>query len=808
MEENKQIIEVVYEGSRENYGAAAAEWLKKSGIAAEEGEPTRKESGLICHRFTALQKIAMDAAVIFVSDEATANEDWKKYINSLPMDIRLIPAGQTINVNYNDPEIIPPRLEEINFIRLDERMYDNLRDSLMTDAAFYTMKNYLVVKSGSWRAFGYEGNLLTDRKEISAYRAVISEHLINQKDEHFREQMKGILEYLDASDRYARKLFWSAVYRWGKRIVYTVLAIAVLIVIYKMSAYYKRASFAAIALSVDAESGDPVTGAIKMTEAITNPFMTDSAKKTAYEKFVSIMDQVWPQSPVGYMYKETILDAAIPEGSQYVWTSDTGGKAILWDTYTGQPELKEKLTDRELRCIAISSTGNTLAALDDAGRLYIRNGSKWNNTNYVSGVDANYVKIRITDNKLLIFDRSEAELVRSDLSDVQNFSAEDGTTVINAAILPDDRVLLVCSSEGELISYSWDGITLSPARHTAIKVTDDPETDILGETVITADENGQVWRFTEKETEQIPLRLPKVLALRFVNAHTVVYHERNIGTGLYDLEDHYDYGGLLADFSAVNNIYASGEMLVMETAYSLMTVSLNDILEKNPSEEILSQAVLYEERTADADLNQTNGMGPERIRIEDNGVIQLEMELPDGPVTVTLDPAMILMNSSGHHAKEDFAVLPPDEYQHYPDEPFTISGVPTVIGIRFVPANEMTNRDYYYILVGSSDGGFAELAADPEKGTMTRTCLHTVPSRAAITAIYQTEDGYILKDEGGRMWSCRTGISTISTNGIYNCVKSKLHAGFTERARDLVSEEVWDKLGLTILPGGDGKEWE
>ncbi|MBR2836426.1 MAG: WD40 repeat domain-containing protein [Coriobacteriales bacterium] len=538
-----------------------------------------------------------------------------------------------------------------------------------------------------------------------------------------------------------------------------------------------------------------------MTEAITNPFSTEMAKKIAYEKYVAFMDKVWDQTPIGQNYKYTINDAAIPAGSRYIWTADSGGKALLWDTYTGQIESKQKLTDGELFCIAANSLGN-VAAMDSDGELYRGDGKGWQDTGVVSSVNPAAARLKMSDNTVLIYDRNTLEQYDAQTTTLlQNTSST--FTVLDAGITAEGKTIVAASDNGNLLVGIWSEDDILNYIATGITVNNRPVSDIRRDVLIVTDDTGQVWKVTGTMTERIPLVLPQALALRFVNDYTVVYHERNIGTGLYDIDEFFDYRSVLSDFRALNNIYATEDMLLMMSESDCRPVSLEGILKKKSA----SSETVYDSKNATADLSATGGKGVESVEIADNGVITMKLQLANGPVTAMLDPAMILHNNSGHYAQEDVAVLP-DDYLYYEDEPFMTYGLPTVAGIRFVAANELNNTDYYYILVGCSDGSFFELALDTEKGTITKTCEHVIPSRTAITAIYQTKDGYMLKDAAGRYWECRTGINTISEKGIYESVKTKLHSGVTVQVKDLVSSEVWNTLGLSVYPGGDGEEWE
>ncbi len=150
----------------------------------------------------------------------------------------------------------------------------------------------------------------------------------------------------------------------------------------------------------------------------------------------------------------------------------------------------------------------------------------------------------------------------------------------------------------------------------------------------------------------------------------------------------------------------------------------------------------------------------------------------------------------------------PEDYAYYQQEPFISGGVPVTVGIRCVPANDLVNVDYYYLVVGCADGTFSELAVGIESGEMTQTRSHVIPSRSPIVRIAVTDGGYLLQDAGGRTWRCSSGVNTLSPEGIITAMKGKIRTGVTYIEKERISKDLWDTLELGIAPGGDGKEWE
>ena len=165
-----------------------------------------------------------------------------------------------------------------------------------------------------------------------------------------------------------------------------------------------------------------------------------------------------------------------------------------------------------------------------------------------------------------------------------------------------------------------------------------------------------------------------------------------------------------------------------------------------------------------------------------------------------------MTNSSGHVSIEDTSQIPETDYQ-YDDKIFTSNDLPSVAGIRYVPADDTHDTDRYYLIIGCRDGSFAELYMAPD-GTLSQTVSHTIPSRCAVTAVYQVENGYLIEDESGRLWNCDDGIELCDQNGCFNMIKNKLHSAVSDNLKKEISPEVWKQLELKTYPGGNGEVWE
>lgn len=807
MDEKPGEIQVAYEHSCSEMGEKIVHWMTESDIAKLDEKPTESESGFIVYHLTALKKIAMDAAVVLVSDEATGNREWHDFVKNLPMSVRLIPVGGIQEVNYNDPEVLPPRIEEINFIHMDDKCKVNILDSLVTDPKFYAVKNLLLLKYNSWFLNKNKGSLLTGRKEIKQYQALFEQNYSEDKDEYLKKQIQGIQKYLKASNRYTWELVISAVWRWVKRSVWIVVAIIIVYALLKFRAFYSRAAYANKTLSLDTKTDGSVTSVLKLAEMMTNPFVEKAAQTEAYQQYVELISRPWEQTPIGLMYRHAITDVAIPlHTTQYIWTSDAGGKALLWDTFTGELVSDVKVADSGLAAIAVSGSGNTVLTLDYDGHLYRRIGESWEATGWNSSVNVNNLEMRIDDERALLFDSNRVELFTSENTYVFVAEEQGWENIGTAGIGTDGMIRILGVKDGKTVFLNWSGKAVLSEQSFDIENRSYLVMDIFEDTALVIASDGQVWLLKGENSERVPLVLPKVIYVRLINDHTILYHDRNMGTGLYDFAKNFDYGDVFSGYPTTGELYATEDLAVFYNGFYI-PFPIRDILRVGEESVDLSSAVKYEGRSASSDAVASNGFRVMNLEINEIDVMIMKVLYQGKEEGLVVDPAHIIRSNRGYYSEKDAQLFDPNLH-FYPQEAFSIKGVPTTVGIRFVPAGRWCDEDLFLILVGGSDGSFTEVSVSQSDGTMIRTAYYQTPSRAPIRAVYQTEDGYILEDEDRNLWQCRSGKDTFSMGGLVHSIKEKLHSGITEPDMETyISPELREMLDLKSFPGGDGKEW-
>ncbi len=769
---------------------------------AQTGET--EKSGFICRRFAALRKIAMDSAIVFVSDEATGNQNWKDYVRAVAETTRLIPVGGIENVNYNDKNVLPKRIGEINFIRPDAYVRENILDSLFTDPAFYSLKNRLLLRYNCWKTSGSTSELLTDMREIRRAARIMHGRLEEEKDEHLRTQLQNILEYLSKSYQFARSVRKKNAGKWLRRGVLIASAAALMILFYKTVADFKRASLANLVSSISAQEIEPGNFAVQMAEALANPYVQPLSKKAAYTMLLEEMDKVWTQTPVGQNYKYDLNDAALPAGTRYIWTGDTGGRVLCWDTYTGSPTVKKDLSEAGIALIAVTPDGETLAAVDANGKLFTCSAGTWTDTGLVSGVSVATAEMKLAGDAILIYDGSKAEIYRGGVRETPDLGVKDAE-ILAADLNSEGRLTAAGSADGVFFIAVWaPGSAADVKKYPEITASAYNDADVLGSVAAVTDADGQLWKIENGAARRTGLVLPKAIEIKLVNGSTLVYHERDLGTGIYDLDEDFDYGGVLAGFSGITQLWATEEFIAAKTGFMITSAPIADVLRVTDAAAAEPRAVYDAKRCA-----PDKECLVKSAEITENGVIVLKITEPDTgeEIDTILDPTLTLFNNAGHISPEDAAILP-ERYNRYETELFLADGTPTVVGLRFEPANELNDSDGCTLIVGCADGTFAEIWVDAENGLAMPTRIHKIPSRCAVKAVIETEDGYLIEDAAGRRWQCSSCVNMVTEKGYLAAIKAKLHSGVTISMKEAVSKELWRKLDLKVYPGGDGKEWK
>lgn len=705
-----------------------------------------------CYVLQSDSRIDQDAAIVLLSNIAVEDEKWQTIVQEIPEAVRIIPVSSTRNADYSDPELIPEKIREINYIRMDGKHLVNIWDSLITEKGFYDTKNMILSNRNVWLFSECSDDfLMTDRKMVKGYLLLFQKKMMTEENSYFQEELLEIIGYLKVSLRYAKKL-------WRKKITdYTKRICGVIAVLVCISAYVKimddtnRLKYTGTVLSINTTGEVAPINSVKLVDGITNPYISEPVKIELYNKLSDHLNMNWHNTPVGVNYKWAVNDAQIALDEQYIWTANGNGAVAKWDTYTGEIAMQEKISKNPLSALAVSERENLFVVVDSEGYVFKKhNGRGWEKSessydipfrfgsSVLCNEDQDSAAVAGVNGKLFYFNLQSGFYLLWEGQYDKILCTEINSKGLEAVVQKDDSLYDLLIRE--------DGI----AEEMPIPIVRDSvcSADILNGVIVLADQHFQIVTWSREEPERINpagIVLSRPYYLCFLNEQVIAYNDRDMGTHLYDLGRKLDLGSILKNTPAVSLLSASSNT-VMAYCYADTVCQTENIEFLLPADQVKA--------------NEINAAYVGR------------------EVSLTEDDARHIF--------------------YLGNEPVSFTGEPTVTGI--------TNNGKT-LLVGNSDGSFIEIVITEEGD-----CLHgsqrQIPSHAAIIAIYQTEDLYYLEDVTGTLWKARIGYDTMTEEGAVAAVKERLHYAADDQIYDTVSKDTIRALGVKCMPGGGRVEWE
>lgn len=738
-----------------------------------------------------------ETAVILVSDAATKDEQWQKAVRALSGNVRLIPAGQTINVDYSNPEVIPPRVEELNFIRIDDALHDNIWESISIDTDFYNTRNNVLVNMDAWlTSKKSDAFLMAGFRESRKNLRVVQNKLKSETDEASRAQLESMESYLTASKKRAKRTLLKTI----RHRTFVVLLIGLLIWLAisanNILGHMRSASDEMALIGEERTESNAFNNVVRLLDGVTNPMVDSTTGSYLFEEALRYLDTNWCSAPIGYNYKHKLTSVQLID-DRYVQTSTDHGHQLVWDTWSGRVKQDNELTDSGIRALYVDSKNPITVLVTSDNKVLFGIGSTWLSSDYtypfeedsVIHIESNADRVLVYDSKnVFSYDRVDGSIRPATYRRADTMPFDE--YVIQAAVITEAGYAVTFSANGELyvINSSADesGWTMG------VEPMPDCASAVRNGLVAFADKGGNVLLFdanSEKVTS-IGLRLPDPQCLCFINDSTIAYHDGEFGTRLYDFDQQIDLGSAFSGIEGIDFLESNGTTLMCRYGDLYICQPIESML---PLREIdMDKVVACYDQTSDASSNQIH-----RIEITDDGIILMSLDDETTSYKLALD--------GGHYTKVGAAlsdpITLPEDVTRFIAEPIVHAGHATVIGI--------IDSGFGFV-VGTGDGSFQEIVLRAN-GAYIKLGSFQAQSHAAITAIYETKDCYYLLDAAGNYWRAR--LSWPSTEGgslLVDQLNEKLgKSGFvTQELYDSVSEETRQDLGLTIMPGGDGKEWE
>lgn len=743
-------------------------------------------------------QVNQDCAVILVSNAAVEDQDWQTLVAEIPEDVRIIPVSCALNADEMNPERIPAKIKEINYIYMDGNHLVNIWDSLVTEKEFYAVKNMLLLNKSAWLLSKRSDDfLLTDRKMIKGYLLLFQSKLQTESDSYFREELTGIINYLEFSSKYARKLMVQKIKDYVKRAAAAVVLAVSLVLFLKFRSLTYHMHFANTIVSVGVSEEIAPINAIKLVEGITNPYVNDNARTEYYSLLSEYLNMNWNNTSVGFGYKYALNDARIAAEERYIWSANGDGKIVKWDTYTGGIVEQTKVSLQPFVAMAVSENETLFIAVDCEGYFFKKMGvgsweknpdrydvSFYRETELVCCGETSQAVLLDYSGKILWFDLQTGFDLIWEGQVEKIFCAELTTAGLEAVVSRDGGLYdIYVSMEGTVeetpIPIEWDSVC---------------SMDIRNGVVLLSDSNYQIvtWcRSAPQAGRSAEVVLSRPLYLCFLNDEVIVYNDRNTGTHLYDLTRSLDLGSILKDAAVLSGLSASGDTVMAASQTGVyLTENIEALLplEKLERDDICA---VYSEKTASSD-----GM-LRQVSIDHEYMIRIDRKLEEGNPTLIIDSAT---RYNIGEAQRDVSLISEEdsEFSYYVNKPVNFVGKPTVVGI---------THGGNVLLAGGSDGAFFEIIFS-DYDSYIRGAQFQIPSHAAIAAIYLTPDHYYLEDVTGTFWQIRTGYDAVTPEGAIAAVKEKLHCAATEGIYEIVSKETLHALEVAIMPGGGMKEWE
>ena len=738
-------------------------------------------------------------AIVLVSDKATEDDDWQSDVRALPSGVRLIPAGQTINADYSNPEVIPPTVEELNFIRIDDDLYANIWESIIVDADFYNVRTNVLVNMDAWIISEESDAFLLDGyREARKSLRVVRQKLQSETDENSRDQLARMETYLEASRKKALRGLFATARQRTLVVALLALLIGLIITAVTILGYMQRAINEMALLGVEHTEANAFENSVRLLDGVSTPLDDSNTRYYFWEELVEYLDISWCTTPIGMNYKHKLTDAQLLD-DRYILTATDHGHMLVWDTYNGTIEEDNTLSGVSgLRALHLDAENGIEIVVTTDNKVLFGIDGQWMSNDYAYPfAEDSAIEILTDENRVLIYDahnvytyeRTADGGIRPATYITKDTMPYEGYTIHGAVLTSEGHaVAFDAGDEMYFRIYTSDGET---GYYMEVAPLSTCNAAVREGQFIFSDADGNLMLFEAESIECNPigLELPDPRIICFVDETTIAYYDGVLGTHLYDFKQHIDLGSIFSTFSGVDELASNGTT-VMCHAGGLYTCQPIDTM--LPVQEIDKDKVVA---CYDASIAQSDGL-IDTIAIFTDHTVQIDCSQDGQSTSYILD--------GGHYsnvgpALSDYWVLPEDAVT-YTAEPMIFDGHPTVVGI-------IDNGNGF--VVGTEDGTFQEFVIRTN-GSLAKHSAFQAPSHAAITAIYEMDDCYYLLDEAGNYWKARLaypgteGDSTL----ILDQINAKLHHGVTKELYDSVSPETRADMHMTIMPGGDGKEWE
>lgn len=786
---------LVADSSQEKSAAEISEWLLENGgkIVKNDGPLTVYRSGF---------PLAQDSAIILICDQATESKSWYQAANSVPVDMRVVPVGGIEKAAYNDPKVVPRRVAEVNFIRPDERLLENVNNALVTPADFYETRNSLMVSAASWEASGHSTDtLLEGMTKTSKLLKRIREQRAVNADPFFDDQLAYLEEYVSQSRTFAIRSFLKHLPGYLKTAAGLVVTALAIVAICMALPILDRAAYSYVMLARDASSQLASISAIKALDGISNPLMPASTKSQLLEELVTYLDMDWCNTPVGAGYRWALNDFTATGSPHYVWSADGDGALARWDTHTGAIVDHVAVSERMLVHCAVSEDEQTLAAIDGDGRVFVGHlDGPWvrcPDTTQLAFLGDARLSFSADARSLVVYDSKTVECYSVEQDGLRQASALTFDAVTCAGFLDSGQLLVVAKEDANAAALLFaDGKEVSKLALPRVPY-DACGAVLRGDQLLYADEAGTLllWDVSKpEEATYLGVTLQNPMFLAFLDDDTIAYHDRNAGTHLVDVVHRLDLGPCLTMAPLADQFSAKGSSVAAMANGKVFSQDVSNMLPRSEGE-LPASATLFEGTSSTG-----TGAVVLEAKAQNDYLLNLRMLIEGEEELVIVDGSRRTLAAQ---TVDDPALMEgvPQNYGLFQTLQMGFNGTITLV------AATRQAEGVDAVCVGTSDGHFFEVSFY-DVGKAMISASRRVPSHAAITGVYLTDECYYLRDANGLLWRCRCGCLTNDMNDLFAETSEKLTQAVGDDLLELISDTTAEKLGLVRIPGADGKVWE
>lgn len=744
--------------------------------------------------------LATNSAIVLVSDGAAADSAWQHTVRSLSEDVRVIPVGSFETADCNDPDAVPPRVAEINFISVDEHLLENLRDALLTPADFYELRNSVMVSAAAWEAAGRSDDALMPglRATSRALRKTREKRRL-ETDPLFDEQLSYMEKFLDESRRHNKRVLLARLPNAIRMTTSVIVVIAGIVTLFMMLPMLRWAAHSNVSLAIEPTRQLASVTAIKALDGVINPLTTAYTRQELYDEMIACLDMNWINTPIGNGYRWALNDVALTNSPRYLWSADEDGAVALWDTHTGEIVDHLPLSDESVSAVGIDANGGLMAAVDGTGTFFLKAGDgDWQASGdscellYPGSAD---IEISNDGHAIVVTDGSALSLYGVDGSEATLLHAETFDDVLAVDPGSDGRWIVYDREEDGLHARTYDGPKLEEDATLPVAPHKTCYADAQDGLLLFADASGRIL-IRERDGSISPtgvtLQSPMFLSLR--DDGLFAYHDRNAGTHLYDRANGIDLGTCLDGAAAPTWLDLNANTVAVCSNNLYMTQDISTYLPSRTVELTNAQEFFGTSDTEGGSIIRS-------VEVKNGCIVEMSQVVDGVEDTVIIDGAR--MSSVGPaQFDEGYRVGVANGASYYPTLQTAFNGTITLAGI-----TRQVEGGADAVVLGTSDGRYYELIFS-SNGDVSIAASKILPNRAPVEAVVLDDDACYIRDAEGLYWPVRLGVRSGDVNGLFNQFKGKLTEAFYDDMFDAISDNTADFLDLKRAPGADGQVWE